>query len=217
MLHTSAQDITVLQSSFLEQLTTLLRLVRALRTRSGSSSFTLSFVTDVWSTGCVFAEMVIGRPLFAGESAVDQLVEIIKVLGTPTREEILAMNQAYTDFKFPVIEPKSWNKVLGGRAPASALDLLSRMLQYVPTERITALQACAHPYFDELRDPSVELPSSFDKQLLFNFTDVELSSQPDLAEALVPAHARSAMHAEELEKLGLGPSPAAAAAAAGSA
>ncbi len=157
--------------------------------------------------------MIIGRPLFAGESAVDQLVEIIKVLGTPTREEILAMNQAYTDFKFPIIEPKSWNKVLAGRAPASALDLISRMLQYVPTERITALQACAHPYFDELRDPEVELPSAFDKQLLFNFTEVELSSQPDLAEALIPPHARAHMSPDLLAKLGLADAVAAAAAA----
>ena len=173
-----------------------------------------AFTADVWSTGCVFAEMVIGGPLFAGESAVDQLVEIIKVLGTPTREEILAMNPAYTDFKFPVIEPKSWNKVLGGRAPASALDLLSRMLQYVPTERITALQACAHPYFDELRDPHVELPSGYDRKLLFNFTEAELSSQPELAEALIPSHARRRMSSEQLAKLGL--APAAAAAASGS-
>jgi len=41
---------------------------------------------DVWSMGCVIAEMVLGDPLFPGESAVDQLVEIIKILGTPTLE-----------------------------------------------------------------------------------------------------------------------------------
>ena len=41
---------------------------------------------DVWSTGCVVAELLLGQPLFPGESGVDQLVEIIKVLGTPTRD-----------------------------------------------------------------------------------------------------------------------------------
>lgn len=41
---------------------------------------------DVWSVGCVIAELMLGQPLFPGESGVDQLVEIIKVLGTPTRE-----------------------------------------------------------------------------------------------------------------------------------
>jgi glycogen synthase kinase 3 beta len=41
---------------------------------------------DVWSVGCVMAELLLGQPLFPGESGVDQLVEIIKVLGTPTRD-----------------------------------------------------------------------------------------------------------------------------------
>jgi glycogen synthase kinase 3 beta len=56
---------------------------------------------DVWSVGCVIAELLLGQPLFPGESGVDQLVEIIKVLGTPTREQIQAMNPNYTEFKFP--------------------------------------------------------------------------------------------------------------------
>eukprot|EP00250_Pteridium_aquilinum_P007062 c16857_g1_i1 orf=2-847(+) len=47
---------------------------------------------DIWSMGCVMAELMLGQPIFPGESGVDQLVEIIKVLGTPTREEIKCMN-----------------------------------------------------------------------------------------------------------------------------
>jgi serine/threonine protein kinase len=45
-----------------------------------------STAIDVWSIGCVIAEMLLGEPLFPGESATDQLVEIIKILGTPTAE-----------------------------------------------------------------------------------------------------------------------------------
>ena len=56
---------------------------------------------DVWSVGCVMAELLLGQPLFPGESGVDQLVEIIKVLGTPTRDQIHSMNPNYSDFKFP--------------------------------------------------------------------------------------------------------------------
>ena len=56
---------------------------------------------DVWSVGCVIAELLLGQPLFPGESGVDQLVEIIKVLGTPTREQIHSMNPNYSEFKFP--------------------------------------------------------------------------------------------------------------------
>jgi len=57
------------------------------------------------------AELMLGQPLFPGESGVDQLVEIIKVLGTPSREQIKSMNQNYTEYKFPQIKPCSWAKV----------------------------------------------------------------------------------------------------------
>lgn len=50
----------------------------------GATDYTAAI--DVWSAGCVIAELLLGQPLFPGESGVDQLVEIIKVLGTPTRE-----------------------------------------------------------------------------------------------------------------------------------
>jgi hypothetical protein len=56
--------------------------------------------------------MLLGAPLFPGESNVDQLVEIIKIVGTPTRDEILAMNHSYMEFKFPPIKPHPWSKVL---------------------------------------------------------------------------------------------------------
>ena len=52
----------------------------------GATEYTTAI--DIWSLGCVMAELLLGQPLFPGESGVDQLVEIIKVLGTPTREEI---------------------------------------------------------------------------------------------------------------------------------
>jgi serine/threonine protein kinase len=66
---------------------------------------------DVWSAGCVMAELLLGQPLFPGESGVDQLVEIIKVLGTPTKEEIQSMNSTYTEYKFPPIKGHPWSKV----------------------------------------------------------------------------------------------------------
>ena len=66
---------------------------------------------DIWSAGCVFAELLLGQPIFPGDSGVDQLVEIIKVLGTPTKEQIRQMNSNYTEFKFPQIKAHPWNKV----------------------------------------------------------------------------------------------------------
>lgn len=57
------------------------------------------------------AELMLGQPLFPGESGIDQLVEIIKVLGTPTREQIRTMNPNYMEHKFPQIKPHPFQKV----------------------------------------------------------------------------------------------------------
>lgn len=65
----------------------------------------------MWSAGCVLAELLLGQPIFPGDSGVDQLVEVIKVLGTPTREQIREMNPNYTEFKFPQIKSHPWQKV----------------------------------------------------------------------------------------------------------
>lgn len=65
----------------------------------------------MWSAGCVLAELLLGQPIFPGDSGVDQLVEIIKVLGTPTRDQIKEMNPNYTEFKFPQIKSHPWQKV----------------------------------------------------------------------------------------------------------
>jgi glycogen synthase kinase 3 beta len=56
------------------------------------------------------AELMLGQPLFPGESGIDQLVEIIKVLGTPTREQIKTMNPNYMEHKFPQIKPHPFSK-----------------------------------------------------------------------------------------------------------
>lgn len=66
---------------------------------------------DVWSAGCVLAELLLGQPIFPGDSGVDQLVEIIKVLGTPTKDQIKEMNPNYTEFKFPQIKSHPWQQV----------------------------------------------------------------------------------------------------------
>lgn len=59
----------------------------------------------------MLAELLLGQPIFPGDSGVDQLVEIIKVLGTPTRDQIREMNPNYTEFKFPQIKSHPWQKV----------------------------------------------------------------------------------------------------------
>ncbi|CAL9782525.1 unnamed protein product [Musa acuminata subsp. burmannicoides] len=146
---------------------------------------------DIWSAGCVLAELLLGQPLFPGESGVDQLVEIIKVLGTPTREEIKCMNPNYTEFKFPQIKGHPWHKIFHKRMPPEAVDLVSRLLQYSPNLRCTALEALIHPFFDELRDPTTRLPNGRFLPPLFNFKPYELKGVPsEIFAKLIPEHAR---------------------------
>jgi glycogen synthase kinase 3 beta len=148
---------------------------------------------DVWSAGCVLAELLLGQPIFPGDSGVDQLVEIIKVLGTPTREQIREMNPNYQEFKFPQIKAHPWTKVFRPRTPHEAIEVVSKLLEYTPSKRIAPLEACAHVFFDELRDPNTRLPNGKDLPPLFNFTPSEIAIKPTLNSKLIPGHARPSM------------------------
>ena len=83
---TSAADITGESEKNNSTVITKIFYSRAPELIFGATDYTTNI--DVWSAGCVFAELMLGQPIFPGDSGVDQLVEIIKVLGTPTREQI---------------------------------------------------------------------------------------------------------------------------------
>jgi serine/threonine protein kinase len=143
---------------------------------------------DVWSAGCVIAELLLGQPLFPGESGVDQLVEIIKILGTPTREQIIDMNPNYTEFRFPQVRPHPWNRVFRSRTPQDAIDFVSTLLVYSPQTRPKPLEALLHPFLDQLRDPSCRLPNGDPLPDLFNWSAEERSSvSPDIIQRLTPS------------------------------
>ena len=144
----------------------------------GSTDYTTAI--DVWSQGCVGAELLLGQPLFPGDSGVDQLVEIIKVLGTPTREEISSMNSSYVEFKFPQIRGCQWRKVFRNKTPEDAIDFIASTLAYTPEKRVKPLEGCAHAFFDSLRDETARLPSGEQLPPLFDFTAHELRAPAEL-------------------------------------
>ena len=115
----------------------------------------------MWSTGCVLGEALIGTPLFPGKNTFSQLIEIVKILGTPTDEQINKMNKEHDgQIKFTTQRgPKPWEDILGDRSSPEAVDLLSKLLVYEPLKRISALEICAHPFFDSLRDETTKLPN----------------------------------------------------------
>ncbi|KAI8882080.1 Pkinase-domain-containing protein [Backusella circina FSU 941] len=156
----------------------------------GATNYTLAI--DIWSTACVMAELILGQPFFPGDTAIDQLVEIIKILGTPSKPEIAAMNASYVEHRFPQIKPHPLAKIFTTATP-DAVDLLSRMLQYDPSKRITAIEALCHPFFDSIRDPTTTLPDGQPLPPVLNFSRQELSIRPDLIRYLVPAHYEHAL------------------------
>ena len=152
---------------------------------------------DVWSVGCVMAELLLGQPLFPGESGVDQLVEIIKVLGTPTRDQIHSMNPSYSEFKFPAIKANPWSKLFRSRTPKEAVDLISHLLVYNPERRYKPLDAILHPFFDELRQEGTTLPNGNPLPELFNFQKEETMNNPEIVQQLIPDWYRQKMEQQE--------------------
>ncbi|VEU38205.1 unnamed protein product [Pseudo-nitzschia multistriata] len=151
----------------------------------GSTDYTTAI--DIWSEGCVGAELLLGQPLFPGDSGVDQLVEIIKVLGTPTKEEIRSMNSNYIEFKFPQIKGCQWKKIFRNKTPDEAMDFIAKTLAYTPSKRLNPLEGCAHPFFDELRTSGVELPDNGGSlPPLFDWTPHELAAPQEWLDKLIP-------------------------------
>ncbi|KAJ2977648.1 hypothetical protein NQ176_g4252 [Zarea fungicola] len=103
---------------------------------------------DMWSIGCIFAEMCMRKPLFPGDSEIDTIFKISQILGTPN-EDVWPGVSTYPDFKatFP-----RWSRTLSQMLPPSltiqGLRLLELMLVYDPASRISAKAACNHAYFD---------------------------------------------------------------------
>ncbi|KAE9387238.1 Pkinase-domain-containing protein [Gymnopus androsaceus JB14] len=109
---------------------------------------------DVWSIGCIFAELLMGKPLFKGKDYVDQLNKILNVLGSPDDAVIAKIGsdkaQAYVR-SLPLKITVPLKKIIP-HADSQALDLLKRMLSFDPDERITVTEALEHPWLSSYHD-----------------------------------------------------------------
>lgn len=102
---------------------------------------------DLWSCGCIFAELFTRKPLFPGKSDPDQLGKIIDIIGTPDETEWPSdVSLSWTSFRHSKGVP--FENLIQDISPEGK-DLLHKLLAFSPTRRISATNALAHPYFKE--------------------------------------------------------------------
>jgi len=114
----------------------------------GSKFYSTS--VDTWSLGCIFAEMLTRRPLFPGDSEIDQLFRIFRTLGTPDESTWPGVSNL-PDYKpvFPRWDPQSLSAVLPPTLSQEGRDIFCRLLVYNPSKRISAKQGLGHPYLQD--------------------------------------------------------------------
>lgn len=102
---------------------------------------------DMWSIGCIFAEMCTRKPLFPGDSEIDEIFKVFRLRGTPN-ESVWPGVTSLSDFKttFPQWSPKPLSEAVPG-LDEYGLDLLDQLITYDPAARISAKRAVDHPYF----------------------------------------------------------------------
>lgn len=121
---------------------------------------------DVWSIGCILAELLGGKPIFKGRDYVDQLNQILHTLGTPSEDTLRRVGspRAQDYIRSLPIKPRIPFSTLYPHANPLAIDLLGKLLAFDPAKRISCEEALSHPYLNVWHDPSDEpvCSSTFD-------------------------------------------------------
>ncbi|CAF3730607.1 unnamed protein product [Rotaria sordida] len=125
---------------------------------------------DIWSVGCIMAELILLKPLFPGETTYNQLNKIFDIIGTPdskTLQETCTPEVSAYMSRLELKPKKNFNELFGYQidpstgktisgVSAQGVDLLDRLLSFDPRQRPTAEQALDHPFLECCHDPNDE-------------------------------------------------------------
>lgn len=155
---------------------------------------------DVWSAGCIFAEMLLRKPLLPGNDEFDQLGKIVELTGTPGLDVISRLRNENAQKYLKSIRPKppkDLRNIFSPESDPEAVQLISRMLAFDPEKRISAHDALMTNYFKEWRDalgfgprphPLSEKEFDFEKRLGMNDKDGLTYIRRELLEEILFYH-----------------------------
>lgn len=133
---------------------------------------------DLWAIGCIMGELIDGQPLFPGESEIDQIYCIQRVMGSliPEHKEAFLKNQHFLGLRFPeVAKFETLEKRYMGKISKVALNFMKSLLCMHPGERLNASEALKHPYFECLREDLARPQTSSGLNKLGNYYQNKIS------------------------------------------
>ncbi|XP_054868881.1 cyclin-dependent kinase 17-like isoform X5 [Amphiprion ocellaris] len=139
---------------------------------------------DMWGVGCIFYEMITGRPLFPGSTVEDELHLIFRILGTPTEETWpgITTSEEFKTYNFPHYHAEP----LVNHAPRidnDGHDLLSMLLQFEAKKRVSAEDAFRHAYFRSLGE---QVQTLADTASIFSVKGIQLQKDPGKRSSVYP-------------------------------